>query len=167
MTVKIPLFPLDHFLTLKYDNQSLWNDHSKQGRMAWGMLAGRCRNVIVASVKQGEVKRQERAVLYLADYPHASSRLQGERADSLNRQEQAEHRPHNTWFAEIHTFSRFHSQTHRTQGSLSVALSNTHKQAFKTEFERSSGFPNHSDWKYCVDKHIFKRMQKNIIGRET
>lgn len=67
------------------------------------MLAGRCRNVIVASVKQGEVKKQERAVLYLADYPHASSRLQGERADSLNRQEQAEHRPHNTWLAETHT----------------------------------------------------------------
>lgn len=39
------------------------------------MLAGCCRNAIVASVKQGEVKRQERAVLYLADYPHASSRL--------------------------------------------------------------------------------------------
>lgn len=51
-------------------------------------------------MKQGEVKKQEVAVLYLADYPHASSRLQGERADSLNRQEQAAHRPHKTWFAE-------------------------------------------------------------------
>lgn len=56
------------------------------------MLAGHCETVIVASVKQGEMKKQERAVLYLADYPHASSRLQGERADSLNREERAEHR---------------------------------------------------------------------------
>lgn len=52
------------------------------------------------------MKKQEVAVLYLADYPHASSRLQGERADSLNRQEQAAHRPHNTQFAEhSHTFT--------------------------------------------------------------
>lgn len=65
-----------------------------------GVLAGCCRNVIVASVKQSEVKKQERAVLYLADYPHASSRLQGKRADSLNRQEQAEHRPN---LPETHT----------------------------------------------------------------
>lgn len=86
-------------------SQSHWNDHSKQSgnKDGCGMLAGHCRNVIVASVKQGEVKKQERAVLYLADYPHASSRLQGERADSLNRQEQAEHGPHNTCSAETHT----------------------------------------------------------------
>lgn len=70
------------------------NKNKNKNKMAWGMLAGHCRNVIIASVKQGEVKKQERVVLYLADYPHASSRLQGERADSLNRQEQAEHRPH-------------------------------------------------------------------------
>lgn len=89
------------------------------------MLAGCCRNVIVASVKQGEVKKQERAVLYLADYPHASSRLQGERADSLNRQEQAEHRPHNTWFAETHDHS-LPSHNHRTKGSLTVVLTHTY-----------------------------------------
>lgn len=89
------------------------------------MLAGCCGNVIVASVKQGEVKKQERAVLYLADYPHASSRLQGERADSLNRQEQAEHRPHNTWLAETHDHS-LPSHSHRTQGSLTVVLTPTH-----------------------------------------
>lgn len=69
------------------------------------MLAGCCTNAIGASVKQGEVKKQEVAVLYLADYPHASSRLQGERADSLNRQEQAAHRPHDTQFALARTLT--------------------------------------------------------------
>lgn len=98
-------------------------------RMTFGMLAGHCRNVIIASVKQGEVKKQERAVLYLTDYPHASSRLQGERADSLNRQEQAEHRPDNTLFAETHfphasSLSLTHSQEHKLL-DLSHTLSDT------------------------------------------
>lgn len=66
------------------------------------------------------MKKQEVAVLYLADYPHASSRLQGERADSLNRQEQAAHRPHNTWFAE--TLTRTHPLTH------TLLLVHTHKR---------------------------------------
>ncbi len=113
-------------------SQSFRNDHSKQGRNKdglRGMLAGCCRNVIVASVKQGEVKEQERAVLYLADYPHASSRLQGERADSLNRQEQAEHRPHNTWFAETHTHTHTHTHTTHTLPFLPHRLTE-HKVLF-------------------------------------
>lgn len=78
-----------------------------QSRAGWpeGCWQDVAENVIVASVKQGEVKKQERAVLYLADYPHASSRLRGERADSFNRQEQAVHRPHNTLSAETHTLA--------------------------------------------------------------
>lgn len=87
------------------------------------MLAGCCRNVIIASVKQSEVKKQERAVLYLADYPHASSRLQGKRADSLNRQEQAEHRP---YLPETHgdlTRPSQHSQTRYH----TLSPSHTHK----------------------------------------
>lgn len=90
--------------------------------MTRGMLAGCCRNVIIASVKQSEVKKQERT-LYLADYPHASSRLQGKRADSLNRQEQAEHRP---YLPETHgDISRLsqHSQTRYH----TLSLSHTHK----------------------------------------
>lgn len=84
-------------------------------------------------MKQGEVKKQEVAVLYLADYPHASSRLQGERADSLNRQEQAAHRPHNTWFAEtltrtpnIHLPVHTHKRTEQKVLFLSLFQKNTH-----------------------------------------
>lgn len=91
------------------------------------MLAGCCRNVITASVKQDEVKKQERAVLYLADYPHASSRLQGERADSLNGQEQAEHRPHITLFAETHTHTTHTlSLTHSRNTMFSLSYKHTH-----------------------------------------
>lgn len=96
--------------------------------MALGMLAGNCRNVIIASVKQGEVKKPERAVLYLADYPHASSRLQGERADSLNRQEQAEHRQDKSLFAKItQIISRSQSQNTR----FSPHYTQTFKQLIK------------------------------------
>lgn len=59
------------------------------------------------------MKKQETAVLYLADYPHASSRLQGKRADRLNRQEQAEHRPEDTLYAEHnHAEKHLHAHTH-------------------------------------------------------
>lgn len=101
------------------------------------MLAGCCRNVIIASVKQSEVKKQERAVLYLADYPHASSRLQGKRADSLNRQEQAEHRP---YLPETHgdlTRPSQHSQTRYHTLSLS------HTQAFKQGNRGVGDFQTH------------------------
>lgn len=112
------------------------------------MLAGCCTNAIGASVKQGEVKKQEVAVLYLADYPHASSRLQGERADSLNRQEQAAHRPHDTQFAEhSHTHTHTHSQQLYTTLFLHTNLQNiwfffgrsfgkTHKQSHKAFIRR-------------------------------
>lgn len=101
----------------------MWTQSRRWTMASWRVLAGCCRNVIVAPVKQGEVKKQERAVLYLADYPHASSRLQGERAESLNRQERAEHSVH----------------TH------------THTQSICTLTHTASGqdatFPNYLDWK--------------------
>lgn len=124
------------------------------------MLAGRCRNVIIASVKQGEVKKQERAVLYLADYPHASSRLQGERADSLNRQEQAEHRPHYTLFAETHTHYT-HTLKLTEHKVLSLSITHTHKQEFKQGNKRLRDFQTIQIGN-TVDKHISKGMQRNI-----
>ena len=105
-------------------------------------MAGCCKNVIVASVKQSKVKKQERAVLYLADYPHASSRLQGKKADSLNRQGQAEHRP----LPETHTDLTHpcqHLQAQHILSLFSISLSHTHTQAFKQGDKGIEDFQTH------------------------
>lgn len=129
--------------------------------MAWGRLAGCCRNVIIASVKHSEVKKQERAVLYLADYPHASSGLQGERADCLNRQEQAEHRPYNN--LQKHTLT-----THTPVLSLieHKVLLQAHTHTMPTHHNRAFKQGNKGDWEISklfrleiLQKHISKRMQ--------
>lgn len=78
------------------------------------------------------MKKQETAVLYLADYPHASSRLQGKRADRLNRQEQAEHRPEDTLYAEHnHAEKHLHAHTHTLKHANTCAWSHaiTHTHA--------------------------------------
>lgn len=85
------------------------------------------------------MKKQETAVLYLADYPHASSRLQGERADRLNRQEPAEHRPEDTLYTE-HTHAQKHLHV-RTPASNHSHTTNTDSNT------GVSGFPTYSDWK--------------------